>query len=152
MSEKGCLACDLTSGERPLPGGIIWENDGWIVEHCVGPLPLGTLIVKPRRHVLRLSELTKTEAAAFGTVVHLANRCVRDLAECDQIFNCQWSHSATGPVHIHFLVQPVMNSDREKFGGGGPVIQAALFKRGVKPSLDEISAFASKAKDWFAES
>ena len=149
MGEPGCLACDLTNGNRPLPGGSIWESKGWIVEHCVGPLPLGTLIVKPRRHVLRFSELTASEAGAFGPVVHLANRCVRDLVECDQIYNCQWSHSANGPVHIHFVVQPVMNSDRERFGGGGPGIQAAMFAKLETPDPGEVSAFANEARSWF---
>ena len=32
----GCLACDLTAGRLPLPGGRIHETDYWIVEHCVG--------------------------------------------------------------------------------------------------------------------
>lgn len=27
----------------------IHETTHWLVEHCVGPLGLGTLIVKPRR-------------------------------------------------------------------------------------------------------
>jgi hypothetical protein len=47
-----CLACDLTEGRVPLPGGLIHETSRWRVEHCVGPLGVGTLIVKPKRHVL----------------------------------------------------------------------------------------------------
>jgi hypothetical protein len=43
----GCLACDLAEGRLPLPGGRIHETTHWLVEHCVGPLAVGTLIVKP---------------------------------------------------------------------------------------------------------
>jgi hypothetical protein len=38
-----CLACDLTSGALPLPGEVIFETSAWRVEHCVGPLGVGTL-------------------------------------------------------------------------------------------------------------
>jgi len=40
-----CLACDLAAGRQPLPGGVIHQTESWLVEHCVGPLGLGTLIV-----------------------------------------------------------------------------------------------------------
>jgi len=43
----GCVACDLTSGRKPLPGGVIVETGLWRVEHSVGPLGVGTLIIKP---------------------------------------------------------------------------------------------------------
>ena len=50
---EGCLACDLAEGRVDLPGGEILVTEHWIVEHTVGPLSLGTLIVKPKRHVVR---------------------------------------------------------------------------------------------------
>ena len=43
----GCLACDLIPGVRELPGGRIRTTGHWVVEHCVGPLGVGTLVVKP---------------------------------------------------------------------------------------------------------
>lgn len=60
----GCLACDLTAGRRPCPGGRIDETPGWVVEHCVGPLGVGTLIVKPKRHVIRVADPAAVERAA----------------------------------------------------------------------------------------
>jgi hypothetical protein len=47
-----CLACDLAEGRRDLPGGRIHDTRHWIVQHSIGPLGVGTLVVKPRRHVL----------------------------------------------------------------------------------------------------
>lgn len=37
-----------------------------MVEHCVGPLGVGTLIVKPERHVVHVADLTAEEAASMG--------------------------------------------------------------------------------------
>jgi hypothetical protein len=42
---EGCLACDLAAGRQ---GGRIHETAYWIVEHCVGPLGVGTLLVATR--------------------------------------------------------------------------------------------------------
>src|SRR4051812_8856701 len=64
-----CMACDLADGTLPLPGGRIYETAHWLVEHCVGPLGLGTLIVKPRRHVTRVAELTDDEAQELGPLL-----------------------------------------------------------------------------------
>ncbi|HEY8775252.1 MAG TPA: hypothetical protein VIM33_02100 [Gaiellaceae bacterium] len=43
---EGCLACDLAEERIDLPGGRIFKTDLWIVEHCVGPIGIGTLVVK----------------------------------------------------------------------------------------------------------
>jgi ATP adenylyltransferase len=51
---EGCLACDLYGGRVDLPGGVIHDSSRWVVEHTVGPLGVGTLIVKPRRHVVHV--------------------------------------------------------------------------------------------------
>ncbi len=57
------MACDLAAGKLPLPGGRIHETAHWLVEHCIGPLGLGTLIVKPRRHVTKVADLAHEEAS-----------------------------------------------------------------------------------------
>ena len=80
-----CLACDLTAGEAPLPGGVILETELWRVEHCVGPLGVGTLIVKPRRHVLYVSDLTTAEAVEMGPLLHRTATVVRELTPASQV-------------------------------------------------------------------
>ena len=45
---EDCLACDLTAGRQDLPGGRIHETAHWIVEHCIGPLGVGTRIREQR--------------------------------------------------------------------------------------------------------
>jgi len=36
-SLAACPACELTSGERELPGGRVHSGQHWVIEHCVGP-------------------------------------------------------------------------------------------------------------------
>jgi diadenosine tetraphosphate (Ap4A) HIT family hydrolase len=145
----GCLACDLADGRIPLPGGRIHQTEHWLVEHCIGPLGLGTLIVKPRRHVLHVWELEDDEAGELGSLLRATAAVVSKLTEPDQVYVCLWSHHGGAPVHIHFVVQPVTTEQRARLGGG-PYVQAALFDANELPPADEVEAFAGRARAAFA--
>ena len=64
-----CYACRLIDGDEPLPGGRICATEHWAVEHCTGPLGVGTLIVKPFRHCLYISDLSQAEAKELGPLL-----------------------------------------------------------------------------------
>ncbi len=146
---KGCLACDLADGRVPLPGGLISESSRWLVEHCVGPLGVGTLIVKPKRHVTHVWELDAEEAAELGPLLQRASAVVAELTSPDQVYVCLWSHHGGVPVHIHFVVQPVTKDQRASLGAG-PYLQAAMFDAGELPPADRVETFAERARAEFA--
>jgi diadenosine tetraphosphate (Ap4A) HIT family hydrolase len=139
--KAGCLACELTFGVRELPGGAIYETDIWRVEHCVGPLGVGTLIVKPIRHVLHVADLTAAEAAELGPLLWRAAQVVSELSTPAQVYVSLWS---SGPVHIHWVVQPV-TSDQEA-GARGPFLQAAMFASAVELDHREAAGYAERAR------
>jgi len=58
---RTCEACRLTNGDAALPGGRVFQTTHWVVEHCIGALGVGTLIVKPFRHMVHLSDLRVEE-------------------------------------------------------------------------------------------
>lgn len=140
------MACALADGTRPLPGGLIHQTHGWRVEHCTGPLGVGTLIVKPKRHVLYVSELNDDEATEMGPLLHQTATAVRELTDAQQVYICLWSH---GPVHIHYVVQPALAETIEGFGVYGPKMQAAQFLRGEVVDPTPAAAFADRARNWF---
>ncbi len=143
----GCLACDLAEGRVDLPGGRILEADGWFVEHCVGALGVGTLIVKPRRHVLHVSELDAGEAAALGPLLTRVAALVEELTACEQVYVTLWSHHLGTPGHIHFVVQPVARPLMDAYPGlYGPTLQAAMFEQGDALPQDGVAAFAKAAR------
>lgn len=147
---EGCLACDLAAGRVPLPGGRIHSTEHWIVEHCVGPLPPGTLIVKPQRHVTCVADLSDDEVAELGPLLRRASAVARELVGADQVYNCLWSHAGGRPVHIHYVVQPVTREDIERLGAYGPSLQVALFERGDVPAVTEVEQLAERARVLFA--
>jgi diadenosine tetraphosphate (Ap4A) HIT family hydrolase len=148
----GCIACDLASGRRPLPGGRINETGRWLVEHCVGPLGVGALVVKPKRHVLRVADLEQSEEFELGGVLRRASAAIDSLLQPDQVYVTLWSHAGGVPVHIHWVVQPVTRELIESHDGLlGPHLQAAMFDRGESPPQAEVEAIAERFRDWFAE-
>ena len=142
----GCIACDLTAGREPLPGGVIADTGSWRVEHCVGPLGVGTLIVKPLRHVLHVGDLTAEETAELGPLLRKAASVVTELLQPEQVYVCLWSHAGGAPGHIHFVVQPVSRELMDRYGLHGPGLQKAMFEAGDALPDDEVEAFCDRAR------
>jgi diadenosine tetraphosphate (Ap4A) HIT family hydrolase len=144
---QGCIACDLSRGRRELPGGTILSTSCWRVEHCVGPLGVGTLIVKPLRHILHLADLDEGEAVQLGPLLRRTALVVTGLCNPDQVYVCLWSH---GPAHIHFVVQPVSEELMTAYGAHGPALQVGMFETGDLPDAREVETFADGAREQFA--
>jgi diadenosine tetraphosphate (Ap4A) HIT family hydrolase len=147
---EGCFACDLAEGRLPLPGGLIHETEHWLVEHCVGPLGVGTLLLKAKRHVTRVSELRPEESAELGPLLQRAAQVVDELVAPEQVYICLWSHAGRTPVHIHYVVQPATTALIDEHNAYGPGLQIAMFQAGVEPPPDEVDAFADQARAAFA--
>jgi diadenosine tetraphosphate (Ap4A) HIT family hydrolase len=143
---EGCLACDLAEGRVDLPGGEILVTEHWIVEHCVGPLGVGTLIVKPKRHVVHVWQLDEAEAAELGPLLRRVTAALSELMQPDQVYVDLWSHAGAKPVHIHWVVQPVTRELMDDLGDYGPHLQVAMFDANETPPRDEVVAFAERAR------
>lgn len=140
----GCLACDLSAGRRPCPGGKIDVTPGWVVEHCVGPLGVGTIIVKPKRHLLHVADLSAEEAAELGPLLRRTAAAVTEAFDPEQVYVCLWSHAGGVPGHIHWVVQPVAAAADPL--RRGPHLQAAMFDRGELPDPVAVEQAAERIR------
>ena len=143
---EDCLACNLINGKLDLPGGRIYATQHWVVEHSIGLLGVGTLIVKPVRNCLHCWQLTDEEAAELGPLLQLIAKVIRTILKPDQIYICQWSHAGWKPGHLHFVVQPSWNRLQKEHEKPGPFLQVEMFKADKKPLRKEIEAFSEKAR------
>jgi diadenosine tetraphosphate (Ap4A) HIT family hydrolase len=146
---SNCLACALSSGELPLPGGLIFRTESWLVEHCVGPLGLGTLVVKPARHVTAVSQLCEAEANELGPLLWRSSSVASRLVDAEQVYNCLWSQAGGVPVHIHYVVQPVTKTQMANLDSYGPRLQVAMFSLERAPAVTEIERIADEARHLF---
>ncbi|MFF3454591.1 HIT family protein [Streptomyces sp. NPDC002730] len=132
-TDQACLACGLTAGTDFLPGGPILRTGTWVVEHCVGPLGLGTLVVKPIRHVIHVADLTAEESGELGPLLRRVSSAVTETMEPEQVYVCLWSHAGAVPGHIHFVVQPALKDDLARYDAYGPALQMAMLEAGQLP-------------------
>lgn len=147
---EGCLACDLNNGRQDLPGGRIYATEHWAVEHCIGPLGVGALIVKPLRHCLHVGDLTAEETAELGPLLQRSTSTIEAIAKPDQVYVCLWSHAGWTPGHIHFVLQPSWNKLSQEHDKPGPFLQVDMLQKSDLPPREAVEAFAEQARQLLA--
>ncbi len=104
MDRVGCMACDANAGRLTAPGGVIYDDGLWRVEHALTPALLrGWLIVKPRRHVEHLAELTLDEASALGPLIQRVCGALQRALAAERVYVCSFGELVN---HVHFYVLP----------------------------------------------
>lgn len=150
MDVAGCLGCDLLAGRGELPGGIVFQTASWVVNHVVGPMNLGTLIVAPREHVVSVAELAGSAVAELGPLLREVARVVEVLCRPEQTYVCLWSHGPGTRKHLHFAVQPVTAEVMARYGGlRSEQLQARMMTAGDVPCSADVERFCDQAREVF---
>jgi diadenosine tetraphosphate (Ap4A) HIT family hydrolase len=105
MFIPGCLACDIVSGRRTEPGGVIYQDEYWHVGSAVLQPPTwrGFLIIKLKRHCEHLAELAPQEAQAIGPIVQATSQALMAALKPAKVYICSFGD---GIKHIHWWVLP----------------------------------------------
>ena len=147
----GCLGCEIAAGRCDVPGGIVHETTRWIVNHAVGRLNLGTLIVAPREHVVAMADLDDEAVAELGPLLRDAARIVEAICRPEQTYVCVWSHGRTERRHLHILVQPVTSALIAQYGGlRSEQLQVKIMTTHQPPEPAEVERFCADARRRFA--
>lgn len=113
-----CMACSANRGELHPPGGVIYDDGLWRLEHMLMPALLpGWLILKTVRHVESLSELTMAEAAALGPLLHRATKALEMATGADRVYTALFAEAVR---HVHFHLIP--RRDETPESARGPLI------------------------------
>ena len=100
----GCVSCDILSGKRQEPGGVIYENAYWHAGSVLPPVVWpGFLIVKLKRHCEHIAELTLEEASALGPVLRGASAALMEVLQPAKVYTGSFGE---GTKHIHFWLLP----------------------------------------------
>lgn len=142
-----CIGCNFAGGTDTPPGGLLVRTDRWILNHCIGPLGLSTLVLAPTRHVVRVADLTDTEVHEFAELMQQAARLIDSILGPEQTYVCLWSHGPDGPHHLHWVVQPVSRELVDLYAGRrSEALQLAMFEADEYPERSEIEAFCQTAR------
>ena len=118
----------------------------------VGPLNVATLIVKPKRHVLHVADLTEDETAELGPLLQKTCSVVTALTAPEQVYVTLWSHAGATPGHIHWVIQPVTREMMDEYNDHGARLQVKMFERNEPPDEDVVQAVSERARVKFTSS
>lgn len=98
-----CNLCAQNSGEVASHGGILWQNDTWILRHFMkGRGVPGWLMLMTQRHVASFPQFDETECATFGPLMQVLQRTLLDLTGADKIYIANMNES-TPHFHCHIV-------------------------------------------------
>jgi diadenosine tetraphosphate (Ap4A) HIT family hydrolase len=138
-SAASCIACDTLAGRITPPGGVIFENEHWLVDHSVSPSPLrGFLIIKAKRHVEDVADLTLTEMASLSEAMGRTTKALRDVMAPERIYVATFGESER---HVHWFVVP-----RTADLPPGPSLLADMWDRRWACSDEEAADVANRVR------
>jgi len=130
--------------DAPAPGGHVVEGEYFLAEH--GPIQestAGTIIVEARRHLLDFGEMTPTESAELGSILHRLVPAIKVATEVKRVYYLAvMEHSA----HFHLWLVP-------KKGDGEPRGVDYLAQRPpLTASFSEAEAMSRTIRDEYEPS
>jgi diadenosine tetraphosphate (Ap4A) HIT family hydrolase len=90
--------------DAPRPGGYIVEGEHFLAEHA--PLQessAGTVIVEARRHLLDFGEMTPTESAELGSILHRLIPAIKAATGVERVYYLAVMENAP---HFHLWLVP----------------------------------------------
>jgi diadenosine tetraphosphate (Ap4A) HIT family hydrolase len=141
---SSCSVCKVNSGDVVSTGGVIWENDLWLVRHIPAPYPIaGWTMFNTQRHVQGPAHFNEEEAKAYGPVLKHVTRALEIVTGAPRIYIVAFGES-TPHMHSHLVPRyQEMSSDFAAFGISDLYRQVAS---GSRPGVDEDDALSIAKK------
>ena len=99
-----CGICIQNAGEKPIAGGIIFENDLWLLRHASPPYGVaGWMTLQTQRHVGGPAHFNDAEAANFGLVLRHFEKLLEDVTGALRIYTVAMGESFP---HFHGHMVP----------------------------------------------
>jgi diadenosine tetraphosphate (Ap4A) HIT family hydrolase len=99
-----CPICDEVAGRIVAPGGPIYDDGLWLVSHHTGAwTDPGEVLVKLRRHVESLAQVTPEEAATLGPILRAGVEAVERSVAPERTYVMSFNERLR---HLHFYILP----------------------------------------------
>lgn len=109
-----CLGCEISKKSIPLPGGIIYEDDAFVLA-SEPEIPLaGFLVVTAKKHVNSIVEFTREERCNMVDIISKAVSILKELKITNEVTLIQEERSK----HFHMWIFPHYDWMDQKFGRG----------------------------------
>jgi len=120
VTTGSCGTCRGVRNELNAPGGVIYEDDLWHLDHIIRPIPMaGWLILKPKRHIESISAMTPAEARDFGEIASRAAAALEATTGVKKVYMGAFGEAQNfAHVHVHLIPRPLDLDDAHR----GPLI------------------------------
>ena len=112
--DYNCLGCEIANKKITPPGGIIYENDSFVLAGDPEVPLSGFLIVNSKKHIKSLTEMTQKERYLFIDLTNKAINVLKELGLAKEVTLVQEERSS----HFHLWIFPQQDWMLEKFGKG----------------------------------
>jgi diadenosine tetraphosphate (Ap4A) HIT family hydrolase len=93
----------MNDGSAPVPHGLLYEDDLWVVRHMPPPYAVvGWLILQTRRHCPEPAQFTNAEAASFGPMLRRCEAALREVTGAARIYTAALGEKVRH-VHVHMV-------------------------------------------------
>ena len=93
--------------DAPIPGGYVVQGEHFLVEHApIQESSAGTVIVEARRHLLDFGEMTPTESAELGSLLHRLVPAVKAATGVERVYFLALMEKV---AHFHLWLVPKKN-------------------------------------------
>lgn len=110
-----CIFCKIVAGE--IPCCRVYEDDSALAFMDIGPIQPGHMLLIPKAHHERVTDLPEELAAHLGSLMPRLARAVVAAADADGFNIHQTNGACSGQVvpHVHFHIIPRHNDDGYSF-------------------------------------
>jgi diadenosine tetraphosphate (Ap4A) HIT family hydrolase len=118
--EHQCRSCRIVRGIEPGgPGGRIYDDGIWTVEHALEPIPLvGWLVMVPHRHIESVADLNEREAELVGVVLQRTVETLMGILQPEKVYLSMFAEKP-GFHHVHIHVIPRFHETPLEYRGPG---------------------------------
>lgn len=100
------LFCKIAAKE--IPANIVYEDQEVVAFRDINPQAPTHILLIPREHIRKVSDLTEDNAALIGKLVLVANRLAREEGIADAgyrlVLNCgEGAGQSVWHIHLHLL-------------------------------------------------
>jgi diadenosine tetraphosphate (Ap4A) HIT family hydrolase len=141
--DASCGICKLNAGDTPIAGGIIWEDEHWLVRHQPAPIGVaGWMFLHTQRHVAGPAHFNDAEAASFGPTVRWLQKTLEEVTGALRIYTAAMGESFPH-FHAHMVPRRPETPDGARAWG--------LFDLGRRAAAGEISVDQAEVDQVIAE-
>jgi histidine triad (HIT) family protein len=101
-----CIFCKIAEGQ--IPSTAVYSDDEFYAFRDIHPLAPTHILIIPRKHVAKVTDVTEADAGLLGRLLLAANRVAAQEGIAESgfrlVINCgPWGGQAVDHLHLHVL-------------------------------------------------